>query len=160
VPPADANLTPEQQQAADQAKFAIALARLTELQKAGALPNGGGGGRGPGTGLFESMSFDAASPVTVKGVIFRTDFMNPTVAIFVDPQDGTGKRYAFAVASPREMNAQGWARDNAKPGDQLTITGVLAAGGQTLPNGTIAASATTITAADGRKLFDRSAIQK
>jgi tetratricopeptide (TPR) repeat protein len=154
----DANLTVDQR-AADQAKFAIALARLTELQKAGALP-GGGGGRGTGGGPLNSMSFDPLSTVTVKGAAFRIDLVFPSGSISVDPNDGTGKRYTFATAGPAELIRQGWTKDNIRLGDEVTITGLLATGGQTLPNGTIAASATTITAADGRKLFDRGAIQK
>ncbi len=51
-------------------------------------------------------------------------------------------------------------RASLSPGDEVTVTGNLAAGSQTLPDGTIAASALTITRADGRKLFDRAEIPK
>ncbi len=150
----DANLTPEQRNADREKQLQVMKARLEEVQNRIAAASGAG------RGLFESMSFDPASPVTVKGVMVRMDFMNPAAAVFIDPRDGTGKQYAFAAGAPAEMTRQGWTRDSARQGDELTITGLLATGGQTLLNGTIAASATTITAADGRKLFDRGAIQK
>ena len=169
-PALDTNLTPEQQAAVDQAKARLQSALQSGLQsglqqqaadwqslqslkaRIVSLQAGIPGGRG----LFESMSFDSANPVVMTGTMFRMDFMNPAAAIFV--KDGTGKRYAFAAAAPAEMTRQGWTRDSARPGDTLTIAGFLATGGQTLPDGTIAASATTITAPDGRKLFDRAAI--
>jgi tetratricopeptide (TPR) repeat protein len=160
---ADANLTPEQQ--ADRAKklqaAMVDLARLAELQRAGAFP-AGAGGRGAGGVLagLSSMSFDPASPVTVKGTAFKVEWINPLVAISVESQDGTGKRYTFATASPNQLVQQGATRASVKLGDEVTITGLLATGGQTMPDGTIAASATTVTRADGRKVFDRSAVQQ
>jgi hypothetical protein len=49
-------------------------------------------------------------------------------------------------------------RASLNPGDEVTITGILATGGQTLPDGTMAALALTVTRADGKKLFDRAAV--
>lgn len=127
--------------------------------RGGGLGAGLGAGVGPGgrsmsPGLL-SMSFDPASPVSIKGVVFRIEIMSPSGAIAVDPQDGTGKRYTFVTAAPRDTAPQGLTRDSLHMGDAVTITGVLAKGGQTIADGTIAASAATITLANGQKVFDR-----
>jgi hypothetical protein len=58
------------------------------------------------------------------------------------------------------MLKQGWTRQTVKAGDQITVSGVLAVDRKMLRPDTFAASATTITLADGRKLFDRAAVQK
>ena len=157
----DASITPEQQ-ADRQKKLQAALrdlAQLAEMQRAGVLP-AGAGGRGGGGVLagLSSMSFDSASPVTVGGIVSKVEWVNPLVAISVETQDV--KRYTFATASPNQWVRQGGNRASVKPGDEVTITGLLATGGQTMPDGSIAASATTVTRADGQKVFDRSAVQQ
>ena len=110
-------------------------------------------------GTLTSMTFDANSPVTVKGVFFRLVIVNPNGSICVDPMDGTGKRYTFLTASPVELARQGMTKVSLPMGGQVTVTGVLASGGQTLSDGTIAARADTITTADGRKMFDRALLK-
>jgi TolA-binding protein len=122
---------------------------------------GGRGGRGMAVGSgLSSMSFDS-SPMTVTGAaVFKVEWVNPNATISVDPKDGSGKRYTFMMASPNQLLKQGMTRASLNPEDVVTVTGFLATGGQTLPDGTIAASATTVTRADGRKLFDRSAVQQ
>lgn len=109
---------------------------------------------------FAAISFDGAAPVTMKGSVIEVELVNPTARIVIDPQDGSGKKYVFAMSSPRQLSLQGWTRQSANLGDQVTITGVLAKDGQTTSSGFFAALANTITAADGRKLFDRTAVGK
>jgi hypothetical protein len=150
----DTSLPAEQRTAEREKQLREMKARLEELRNRIAAAGGAGGG------LFASMSFDSASPVTVKGTVSRVEWFNPQASVSVDSQDGTGKRYTFATAAPNELVRQGSGRDSLKLGDEVTITGLLATGGQTLPDGTIAASATTVTQADGRRVFDRAAIQK
>jgi hypothetical protein len=119
---------------------------------------GRAGGRSMSPALA-SMTYDPASPVTVTGAaVFKMEWTNPDAAVSVDPKDGSGKRYTFLMASPNQLLKQGMTRVSLKPGDEVTITGVLSTGGQTMPDGTIAASAATITRADGTKLFDRSTL--
>jgi hypothetical protein len=110
-------------------------------------------------GALTSMTFDANSPVAVKGVISKQTMVFPNGSISVDPMDGTGKRYTFLTASPADLAKQGMTKVSLRPGDQVTVTGVLAMGGQTLGDGTVAARADTITATGGRKLFDRALLK-
>ena len=104
-------------------------------------------------------SFDPASPVSVTGAaVFKVEWVNPNATISVDPKDGSGKRYTFLMASPNMLLKQGMTRVSLKPGDEVTVTGIISTGSQTLPDGTIAASASTVTLSDGRKVFDRAAL--
>jgi Family of unknown function (DUF6152) len=159
--------------AADRLKALIAEVQARQValspgaaQFLGAGVPGGRGGRGMGVGVgpgvsggISSMSFDSNSPVTVTGAaVFKVEWLNPNATISVDPKDGTGKKYTFVMASPNQLIKQGMTRASLSPGDEVTVTGVLATGGQTLPDGTIAASASTVTRADGKKLFDRAAV--
>lgn len=137
-----------------------AKAQLAEMQARLAEINGAAVGEKV-AGLFNGVSYDGGAPVTVKGVVVEALWVNPTAVIMLDPADGSGKTYAFQMASPNTMMKQGWTRQTVRVEDQLTVTAVLAAGNATIqPSGAIAGLASTITAADGRKLFDRSAIQK
>jgi hypothetical protein len=138
----------------EELKRAVASLDILAAQQGLSGAGGRGGGRSMSPGLL-SMSFDPASPVSVKGVVFRMEIMSPSGAISVDPQDGSGKRYTFVTAAPRETAQQGLTRDSLHAGDSVAITGVLSKGAQALADGTIAASASTITLSDGRKVFDR-----
>jgi Family of unknown function (DUF6152) len=151
-----------------QAKAAALLAEIQGL-KAQQAYGVGGGGRGGGRSMtftasspptgVAAMSFDPASPVSVTGAaVSKVEWVNPNATISVDPKDGSGKRYTFLMASPNMLIKQGMTRVSLKPGDEVTVTGIVSTGGQILPDGTIAASASTITRADGRQLFDRAAL--
>lgn len=99
-----------------------------------------------------SMIFDPNSPVTVTGSVLKQVMTTPSGSLSVD-------KYTFLTASPIELARQGFTKNDLRLGYQVTITGVLAAGGRTLSDGTLAARADTITTADGRKIFDRAAIK-
>lgn len=163
----------QQQERADQLKAEmVQLEALRSAQAAaGGAGKGGGLGAGVGAGLgagvgpsmapaLASMSFDASSPVTVTGLVVSITFQNPGGVLVVDAKGGDGKRYAFLTASPRETAKQGWDMRSLHPGDEVTVTGILATSGQRLADGTIAASASTVTLSNGQKLFDRAAIKE
>ena len=99
-----------------------------------------------------SMTFDPRSPVTIKGVVTRISIVNPSGVIWVDPKDRTGKQYEFLTAGVPAMARQGLTIHSLNLGDEVTINGVLAVGGQPASDGAIAARADTVTAANGRKL--------
>ncbi len=133
------NVTPEQQAAiqVDKAKLAEIQSQFQAAQQLAAI------------------TFDSNSPVTVKGAVFKFQLMNPNSLISVDPMDGTGKRYTFLLGSASQTSKQGLTRNAARLGDEVTVTGDLATGGQMMPDGTIAATAATITNANGEKIYDR-----
>jgi hypothetical protein len=134
-----------------QAKLAAAMAQLNTL----AAAQQAGGGRG-GRSMSLSVTF-FGPPTTVTGIVSSIAFVVPDGTITVDSSDGSGKRYRFVTAGPAILAAQGFTHDSLKPGDQVTITGMLANGGETV-DGLITARATAITGPDGRKLFDRALV--
>jgi hypothetical protein len=153
--------SPEQQAQIRDIKLRDAMAQLERLAAEQQALSGGvarGGGRSMSPGLA-SMSFDPASPVSVTGAaVFKVEWVNPNATVSVDPRDGSGKRYTFLMASPNMLLKQGMTRASLKPGDEVTVTGIMSTGSQSLPDGTIAASASTVTSSDGRKVFDRAAL--
>ena len=177
-----AGLTPEQM-SADHAKELQAKVRALEVARASAAARPGGrAGDLPLDKLDSNQMADVAkalqlqiqalkalaaggiqfdsNPVTVQGVAIRMELMNPSGTITVASKEQPSKRYTFATAAPEETRRQGWTRDAVHPGDEVTITGLIAGGGKTMPDGSIAGSATTVTGPDGRRIFDRSTIQK
>jgi hypothetical protein len=94
---------------------------------------------------------------TMTGTVSSIAFVVPVGTITVDSSDGSGKRYRFITAGPAELAGQGFTHDSLQPGAQVTISGVLANGGESV-DGLITASASTITLSDGRKVFDRAAL--
>jgi hypothetical protein len=134
------------------ARLAEYQARLAEMRAEGLGPQV--------AGLFNGISFEGGMPVTIKGTVVESIMVNPNSVILIGPTETSGAKYAFQIASPRQMSLQGWTRQTVKLGDQVTITGVLANGGKMTGPDTLAARATTITSEDGRKLFDRAAVQQ
>jgi hypothetical protein len=113
-------------------------------------------GRGGGRGM--ALRFNGPA-TTVTGIVASIAFVTPAGTITVDSNDGSGKRYRFIIAGPAETALQGFTNGSLRVGDQVTITGMPANGGETV-DGMITARATTITGPDGRKIFDRAAIPK
>jgi primosomal replication protein N len=56
----------------------------------------------------------------------------------------------FELGSPLQLHRQGWKQDSLKVGDQITVEGFLAKDGSKM------ASASKITLADGRTVFNGS----
>jgi hypothetical protein len=137
-------VSPEEQKSA-----AMLLAEVqARLQGLGVASQMLAGGRS-----MSSPRFDGPA-TTVKGIVASIAFVVPEGTITVDSADGTGKRYRFFTAGPAETARQGFTHDSLRVGDMVTITGVLANGGETF-NDLITARATTIAGPDGRKIFDR-----
>jgi hypothetical protein len=67
--------------------------------------------------------------------------------------DGPAK-YAFSTAPTPEMSRQGFTRFSLHPGEEITVTGLLAQGGQKLED-YAAARADRIATADGKTLYTR-----
>ena len=104
-----------------------------------------------------ALAFDSESPVSVKGKVFKMEFLNGQNSFAVDPGDSTGRRYTFVVTSSPGI---GPVLEQIRKADMLTVTGFLAKDGRILSDGTIAAVASTITTADGEKIYDRGVVKK
>ena len=100
-----------------------------------------------------AAEYDASKPVNFKGVVTKVEWTNPHARFYVDVKDATGKvtNWNFELASPNVLIRQGWTRRALKEGDEISVSGSMAKDGAHLAN------ARSVTLADGRKVFARSA---
>lgn len=96
-----------------------------------------------------TADYDAAKPVTVKGVVTKVEWTNPHTHFYIESKDekGTVTNWNFEMASTLALERGGWSRKTLPVGTQVTITGF---GGRAVLERAIASS---ITTADGRSLF-------
>ena len=96
-----------------------------------------------------TADYDAAKPVTVKGVVTKVEWTNPHTHFYIEAKDDKGavKMWNFEMASTLALERGGWSRKTLPVGTQVTISGF---GGRAVVERAIASS---ITTADGRSLF-------
>jgi len=92
-------------------------------------------------GLFAhhgSAIYDETKAVTVKGVVTEWTWSNPHCLLEFDVKDdkGASVHWTAEVSNPPDMIARGWSRKMFKPGDEVTITMIVAKNGE--PVGRIA----------------------
>jgi hypothetical protein len=80
------------------------------------------------------------------------EWFNPHARFYIDVKDETGTvtNWNFELGSPLQLRRQGWRQDSLKVGDQISVEGYLAKDGSKM------ASASKITLADGRTVFNGS----
>ena len=120
-------------------------------------------------GMF-SGNYDPFRPITVQGKVTQVVWANPETYVVIEGTDGN--KWAFTVAAPNAMFRSGFTKDSLKLGEELMIGGFMAKGATencpaalpnacaTLQNGALHASASIITASDGKVLFDRMAFNR
>jgi hypothetical protein len=96
-----------------------------------------------------SAEFDRNMPITVTGTVTKVEWMNPHARFYIDAKDDGGKtvNWDFELASPNGLMRRGWNRNSMKIGDLVTVTGHRA------KNNPLVGNASTVTLADGKKLF-------
>jgi DNA/RNA endonuclease YhcR with UshA esterase domain len=96
-----------------------------------------------------TADYDAAKPVTVKGVVTKVEWTNPHTHFYIESKDekGTVTSWNFEMASTLALERGGWSRKTLPVGAEVTITGY---GGRAVIERAIASS---IVTADGRSLF-------
>ena len=82
--------------------------------------------------------YDESKAVTVKGVVTDWLWANPHCLLEMDVKDekGNAVHWTAEVSNPPDMIARGWSRKMFKPGDDVTITMIVAKNGE--PVGRIA----------------------
>ena len=102
-----------------------------------------------------AAEFDRAMPITVTGTVTKVEWMNPHARFYIDAKDDAGKtvNWDFELASPNGLMRRGWNRNSMKIGDTVTVTGHRA------KNNPLVGNASTVTLADGKKLFAGSSIE-
>src|SRR5882762_1387675 len=96
--------------------------------------------------------FDSSKSKEFVGTVTKVEWFNPHARFYIDVKDegGTVTNWNFELGSPLQLRRQGWRQDSLKVGDQITVEGYLAKDGSKM------ASASKITLADGRTVFNGS----
>jgi hypothetical protein len=96
-----------------------------------------------------AAEFDRNLPITVTGTVTKVEWANPHARFYIDAKDEAGKtvNWDFELASPNGLMRRGWNRNSMKLGDVVTVTGHRA------KNNPLVGNASTVTLADGKKLF-------
>jgi hypothetical protein len=76
-------------------------------------------------------AYDEKNPVTLKGTVTEFAWSNPHSQIYFDVTDDKGKvtHWACETLNPARLLRAGWSRHSMKPGDQITITLIVAKSG-------------------------------
>ena len=95
-----------------------------------------------------AAEFDATKPVTIKGKVFKVEWVNPHSWIHVEVKDPSGKVEQWAVegAAPNALTRRGWTKNSLPIGIDITIEGFQA------KDGSYRANAREVTFPDGTKL--------
>ena len=96
--------------------------------------------------------FDSSKSKEFVGTVTKVEWFNPHARFYIDVKDETGTvtNWNFELGSPLQLRRQGWRQDSLKVGDQISVEGYLAKDGSKM------ASASKITLADGRTVFNGS----
>ncbi len=102
-----------------------------------------------------AAEFDRDMPVTVTGTVTKVEWMNPHARFYIDAKEDGGEtvNWDFELASPNGLMRRGWNRNSMKIGDMVTVTGHRA------KNNPHVGNASTVTLADGKRLFAGSSIE-
>jgi DNA/RNA endonuclease YhcR with UshA esterase domain len=78
--------------------------------------------------------FDLKKPFSLTGTVTKVEWINPHSYLYLDVKDdsGTVKHWAFEMAGPGALRRAGLSRADRgglKPGDTITVNGVLAKDG-------------------------------
>jgi hypothetical protein len=101
-----------------------------------------------------AAEFDASKPVTLKGTVTKLDWLNPHIWLYIDVADEQGGGVAHWQCEggpPNVLTRQGWTKGALKPGDEVTITGMLAKDGSRTCN------ARSVKLPSGKSVFAGSA---
>jgi hypothetical protein len=97
-----------------------------------------------------AAEFDRNLPIMVTGSVTKVEWANPHARFYIDVKDeATGEtvNWDFELGSPNGLMRRGWTRNSMKLGDIVTVTGHRA------KNSPLVGNASTVTLADGKKLF-------
>lgn len=95
-----------------------------------------------------AAEYDAAKPVTLKGVVSRIEWTNPHARFYIDVKDENGTTtWNLELASPNVLSRNGWTRRTLNIGDEISVQGSLAKDGSKMAN------ARVVTLASGKRVF-------
>jgi hypothetical protein len=96
-----------------------------------------------------AAQYDANKRATLVGPVTKMDWINPHARFFFDVKDANGKvaNWEVELGAPAILMRRGWTRTSLPIGQTVTVVGSLAKDGSNLIN------ASTVTLADGKRVF-------
>ena len=96
-----------------------------------------------------TAEFDANKPIQLKGIVSKTEWINPHVWIHVDVKkpDGTVEKWMVEGGTPNTLMRRGFSKNSVVIGTEVNVEGYQA------KDGTRRANGRDLTLPDGRKLF-------
>ena len=96
-----------------------------------------------------AAEFDRNKPVTLRGKVTKVEWINPHswIHLSVTGADGTAADWMVECGAPNALIRRGFTKESVPAGIEIVVTGFQAKDGSNKSNGS------SITFADGRKLF-------
>lgn len=96
-----------------------------------------------------SAEYDSNKPLKLTGKVVEMKWSNPHAWIYIDVagKDGKVVKWAWETGGANALYRRGWRKEDLAAGTVLVVDGYQAR------NGSTTANATSITFADGRRLF-------
>ena len=96
-----------------------------------------------------SAEYDSNKPLKLTGKVVEMKWSNPHAWIYIDVagKDGKVVKWAWETGGANALYRRGWRKEDLAAGTVLVVDGYQAR------NGSMTANATSITFADGRRLF-------
>jgi len=96
-----------------------------------------------------TAEYDPDKPIKMTGTVTQMKWANPHAWIYLDIKGADGKvvNWAFETGGANSLIRRGWKKEDLPAGTVLVVEGWAAR------NGSSTANASSITFADGRKLF-------
>jgi len=86
---------------------------------------------GVASGHHGNAGYYTEKPLTIVGTVTEFDFINPHCQIFFDTKNDKGEveNWRGELTAPNKLARAGWTRNSLKPGDKVTVTGLLSKSG-------------------------------
>jgi Family of unknown function (DUF6152) len=96
-----------------------------------------------------AAEYDVNKKVTLTGTVTKLDWLNPHIWIYLDVKDDSGKvaKWQCEGGPPNTLTRNGWTKSSLKPGDTVTISGVMA------KDASNTCSSRVVKLPDGRAVF-------
>ena len=96
-----------------------------------------------------SAEFDAAQPITLRGIVTKLDWTNPHAWIHLEVkgEDGQVTAWKIETGAPNALLRRGFTKAYLPPGTAIVVSGFRAKDGSNRANGS------SLTTPDGKKLF-------
>ena len=99
--------------------------------------------------------YDSSKPVTLKGTVTMTQFLNPHSWLYINVKDSKGKMVSWGIemGPPHDLELQGWSKTSVPVGTSVIVEGFLA------KNGSATVTGMSVKSPSGRSLFTSVDIQ-